>query len=101
MCPSGIQNIVTVTRVHSYQGGATFEKQIVRKAVVSASASSKLPSFDEVVRDCPLHCHNLQTEVKTKATSTASEAAAITTLPSSPLPALPNSYPCRDKTFRP
>jgi hypothetical protein len=98
MCPSGTQNIVTVTRVHSSQGRARSEKQSVRKAVVSATACSKPPHFDEVEGDCPLHCHNLETEVKTTATPTASEAAATTTLPSSPIPVLPNSYPCREKS---
>ena len=101
MCPSDTQNIVTVTRVHSSQGGTRSEKQSVRKAVVSATASKKTPNFDEVVGDCPLHCHNLQIEVKTKATPTASENAPTTTLPSSPLPVLPNSYPCRDRKFHP
>lgn len=91
MCPSGTQNVVTVARVHSSQGVASSEKQSVRKGVVSATASSKPPNFDEAVDDCPLHCRNLQTEVKAKATPTASEAFATTALPSSPLPIL--SYP--------
>lgn len=83
MCPSGIQNIVTLTQVHSSQGGVRSEKLSVLKAVVSAAASSKPPNFHDVVGDCPLDCHNLQTEVKTKVTPTASEAAATTTFSAS------------------
>ena len=101
MHPSGTQNIVTVTRVHPSQGGARSEKQSVQKAVVSATASSKSPNLDEAVGYFPLHSHNLQTEVKTKATPTACEAAVTTILPSSPLPVLPNSYPCRHKKVPP
>jgi hypothetical protein len=101
MCRSGTQNIVTVTPVHSSQRGARSEKQSVRKAAVSATSSSKPPNFDEVVGDCPLHCHNLQTEVKTKANPTVSEAPATIILPSFPLPVPPNFYTCRDKESRP
>ena len=87
MCSSGTQNIVTVTQVLCSQGRTRSEKQSVRKPVVSATASSELPNFEEIVEDCPVHSHNLQTEVKeNSATPTVLKAATITALQSSPLP---------------